>query len=179
MNGPSGLWRSMGDPAPPGTADIHLGLSKIYREQGLLDAAQEEMQKSETLGEKAGLGDWPYRLRRAQAQVQGGRGRSGRCARSAGRGRTASTIRSPVPDVRPIAALKAQVWLAQGRLADALAWARGRGLSVDDELSYLQRIRAHHPGPNSHGPTPERLGTWTVGSSFAGGGDRRANGQRD
>ena len=42
------------------------------------------------------------------------------------------------PYVRPIAAMKARVWVKQGRLNDALAWAREQGLSVTDELSYLR-----------------------------------------
>jgi LuxR family maltose regulon positive regulatory protein len=44
------------------------------------------------------------------------------------------------PNVRPIAALKTRVWLAQGRMADALDWAREQGLSADDELSYLHEF---------------------------------------
>ena len=42
-----------------------------------------------------------------------------------------------VPNVRPVAALKTRVWVAQGRLTEALGWARERSLSVDDDLSYL------------------------------------------
>ena len=42
------------------------------------------------------------------------------------------------PNVRPVSALKARVWLAQGRLGEALRWARERGLSAHDDLSYLQ-----------------------------------------
>ena len=42
--------------------------------------------------------------------------------------------------MRPIAALKTRVWVAQGRLAEALGWARERGLSVDDDLSYLREF---------------------------------------
>ena len=42
----------------------------------------------------------------------------------------------PTPEYRPIAALKARVWMRQGRVAAALKWAREQGLSVHDELSY-------------------------------------------
>jgi LuxR family maltose regulon positive regulatory protein len=38
--------------------------------------------------------------------------------------------------VRPIAALVTRVWLAQGRLGEALDWARAQSLSAQDDLSY-------------------------------------------
>jgi LuxR family maltose regulon positive regulatory protein len=38
--------------------------------------------------------------------------------------------------VRPIAALKARVWIRQGRLAETEEWARAQGLSAEDELDY-------------------------------------------
>ena len=44
------------------------------------------------------------------------------------------------PDVRPIAALKARVWIAQGKLDEALGWAREQGLSAEDDLSYLREF---------------------------------------
>jgi LuxR family maltose regulon positive regulatory protein len=44
------------------------------------------------------------------------------------------------PNVRPVAALKARVWVAHGRLSEALAWARERGLSAEDDLSYLREF---------------------------------------
>jgi len=49
-------------------------------------------------------------------------------------------IRAPLPDVRPVAALKAQVWLKQGRLAEAKGWAREQGLSVDDDIRYAHEF---------------------------------------
>ncbi len=36
--------------------------------------------------------------------------------------------------------MKAGVWVKQGRLTEALSWARERGLSVDDDLSYLREF---------------------------------------
>jgi len=44
------------------------------------------------------------------------------------------------PNVRPIAALKTRVWVAQGRLGEALGWAREQGLSAEDCLSYLREF---------------------------------------
>ena len=44
------------------------------------------------------------------------------------------------PNVRPVPALKARVWIAQGSLGEALGWAREQGLSVDDDLSYLREF---------------------------------------
>jgi LuxR family maltose regulon positive regulatory protein len=36
--------------------------------------------------------------------------------------------------------VRARVWIAQGRLGEALGWAREQGLSVDDDLSYLREF---------------------------------------
>ena len=41
------------------------------------------------------------------------------------------------PNVRPIAALMTRVWVSQGRLVEALAWAGEQSLSAEDDLSYL------------------------------------------
>jgi LuxR family maltose regulon positive regulatory protein len=44
------------------------------------------------------------------------------------------------PNVRPIPALRARVLAAQGRVGEALAWAREQGLSAEDDLSYLREF---------------------------------------
>jgi LuxR family maltose regulon positive regulatory protein len=44
------------------------------------------------------------------------------------------------PNVRPIQALKARVWIKQGELEKALAWARERKLSVKEAPSYLREF---------------------------------------
>ena len=49
-------------------------------------------------------------------------------------------VQSPVPLVRPTPALKAQIWIKQGKLTEASHWAREQGLSADSDLSYLREF---------------------------------------
>jgi LuxR family maltose regulon positive regulatory protein len=44
------------------------------------------------------------------------------------------------PNVHPIAARKTRVWVAQGRLAEALDWVRVQRLSIQDDLSYVREF---------------------------------------
>jgi LuxR family maltose regulon positive regulatory protein len=44
------------------------------------------------------------------------------------------------PNVRPISALKARVWIKQGELEKALDWARTQKLSIEESLSYLREF---------------------------------------
>jgi hypothetical protein len=36
--------------------------------------------------------------------------------------------------------MRTRVWIRQGRLSEALGWVRERGLSADDDLSYLREF---------------------------------------
>ena len=49
-------------------------------------------------------------------------------------------VKTPIPDVHPPEAMKAVVYLKQGRLSVAQEWLRVRKLSVDDEISYLREF---------------------------------------
>ena len=44
------------------------------------------------------------------------------------------------PNVRPVAATKARVWIAQGKLSEAWSWARELGLAAGDDLSYVREF---------------------------------------
>jgi LuxR family maltose regulon positive regulatory protein len=125
-------------PVPLATVLLHAGISEIHRERGELDAAARHLLKSEEeLGEHVVSREPRWLV--ARARLQEARGDlDGALALLDEAERLNQRI--PVPDVRPLAALKARVWVAQGRLADAMVWARARGLSVDDDLSYLREF---------------------------------------
>jgi len=130
---------AQGEPAIPGTTDLYFGLSKLYRERGNMDSAKQNLSKSEDLGEQAALADWPYRLRIAQARIRQSEGDMSGALDLLDEAEQLYVI-SPVPQIRPVSALRAQVWIAQGRLLEALDWARECGLSVDGDLSYLREF---------------------------------------
>ncbi|CAG0946460.1 serine/threonine-protein kinase PknK [Anaerolineae bacterium] len=117
------------------TSNLYLGLGLLYHEQGDQQSAAQHLHKSGELGEQA-LIDWPYRWRLAQARLKEAEGDLETALDLLDEAR-GLYVRTTVPDFYPIDALKARVYLRQGRLSEALAWARERGLSVDDNLSYL------------------------------------------
>lgn len=122
-----------------GTADLYVGLSELHRERGDLEAAKQHLLRSKELGEHVGLPETRYRwyvamarIKEAQGDLDGALDLLDEAERQ--------YVESPDPDVRPVAALKTRVWVAQGRLSEALAWTRERGLSVDDNLTYLREF---------------------------------------
>ena len=122
-----------------GTANLYVGLSELHRERGDLEAAEEHLLRSKELGEHVGLPETRYRWYVAMARIQEAQGDlDGALERLDEAER--QYVESPDPDVRPVAALKARVWVAQGRLTEALGWTRERGLSAHDDLSYLREF---------------------------------------
>jgi LuxR family maltose regulon positive regulatory protein len=127
------------DPVLRGAADMHVGMSGIFRERDDLDAALLHVVRSRDLGEHAGLPQNRYRLRVALARI---REAEGDLDAALGLLDEAELlyVGDFSPDVRPVPAVRARVWAAQGRWDEALGWARERQLSVDDELSYLREF---------------------------------------
>ncbi len=148
------LWQGLGRPdearrlyeravpaadALPGlttAGDLHVGLADVLREQGLLDEAAAQLELARGLGDGASLPEHRHRwftamagLRRAQGDLDGAVAMLDR----------AEPLFRPgfFPDVRPVAATRARVWVAQGRLAEAAAWARDRGVTPDDPPDFL------------------------------------------
>jgi LuxR family maltose regulon positive regulatory protein len=121
------------------TAHHHLGLSAIYRQRGEDILADQHLKRAAELGHQTTLVDWQYRWNVFQAKLK----------EVAGELETALTlldeakrvyIQTAIPDLRPIAALKARIYLKQGLLDKARSWVVESGLSLTDEVSYLHEF---------------------------------------
>lgn len=121
--------------ALPGAADMALGLYGLALERNDLHAAERFLQQSLALGEPAGLPGWGYQLRLVQARSSEA---AGELERALGYLEEAEQLYFPtaVPEMRPVAARKARIWIRQGRIDDALEWAKKAGLTTEDALGY-------------------------------------------
>jgi LuxR family transcriptional regulator, maltose regulon positive regulatory protein len=121
------------------TAHHQLGLALLYHEMGNEEAFTRHWQQAEDLGQHTTLVDWPHRWHVAQAHIKQVEGDFDAALDLLDEAKRVY-VKNPVPDLRPVEALKAQVYLKQGRLTRAQDWAHERGLSVDDDLSYLSEF---------------------------------------
>ena len=120
-----GLRRSAdhGEPVLRGCADMHVGLAELFLEWNDLAAVRNHLDAAAELGEAMGLPQHPYRWRVARAGLLRVHGDSdGACSLLDEAERVYDGDLSP--DVRPVASTRARLWVATGRHADALAWAR-------------------------------------------------------
>jgi LuxR family maltose regulon positive regulatory protein len=121
------------------TAHHHLGLSMIYRQRGDDTLAAHHLKRASELGLQTTLVDWLYRWHVAQAQLEEAAGDLETALAHLDEAKRVY-IQSLVPDLRPIAALKARIHLKQGRPDKARAWTAELGLSLADEVSYLHEF---------------------------------------
>jgi LuxR family maltose regulon positive regulatory protein len=124
-------------PAPRGTADLFVGMSELHYEWGDLESAAGALAQGAELGDAAGFPQNPYRRRVALARLRTAQGDLDGAIELLDEAER-RYVSDMYPNVRPVAALRARVWIAQGRIDDALSWARARGLSIDNEPSYLR-----------------------------------------
>jgi len=126
-----------GVPMLSGTEDLYRGMSEIHYEQGDYEAARKNLRISEELSEPSMV--YQYRLCIAQARLKEAQGDPDNALALLDEAERIY-YRTVLPDVRPVSALKTRVWVRQGRLDEALGWARELSLSVNDDLSYLREF---------------------------------------
>ena len=128
-----------GEPMPLGTEDLYSGISELHRERGDLETAAQDLLTGRKLGEQVELPDWQHRWYIAQARLHETKGDLDGALDLLEEAER-RYVRTPVPIIRPIAALKTRIRIAQGKIAEALDWVLARDLSVDDDISYLREF---------------------------------------
>jgi LuxR family maltose regulon positive regulatory protein len=120
-----------------GSADMHVALADVSIERDDLRAAAEHLATSQRLGEHNGLPQNPYRWRMVTARLRETEGDlDGALELIEQADRVYAGDFSP--NVRPVPAMRARLFIRCGELTEASLWAQQRQLSATDELSYLQ-----------------------------------------
>ena len=146
--------------------DLHVGLGELLIERDERAAAAGHLALSDALGESARSHENRYRWFVASARLHCAEGDPDAALDALA---TAEGLyrRGFFPDVRPLAALKARVWITQNRLGEAQAWADATALSVDDQPDYVHEfghltlarlLIARHRADPSEGSIASTLG---------------------
>ncbi|HEX5524072.1 MAG TPA: helix-turn-helix transcriptional regulator, partial [Pedococcus sp.] len=118
------------------TPVLHAGLSEIDCEAGDLGAARRHLERAAALGESAATDESRPRWFVAKSRVAEAEGKPQEAIALLDE---AEQLYRPgfFPHVRPIAAMRARVWVAHGNLSQAAGWAAERGMSATDDAAYL------------------------------------------
>jgi LuxR family maltose regulon positive regulatory protein len=122
-----------------GAADMHVGMSERFLERDDIDAAVQHLAISKEMGAHLGSRQNPYRWCVAMARIRAAAGDpAGALALLDDAERL--YVADFYPKVRPIAALRARVWVDQERLGEARGWVRAERLSAEDDLDYVHEF---------------------------------------
>lgn len=121
------------------TPVLDAGISEIECEAGDLDAARQHLERAAALGESAAMGESRYRWYVAMSRVAEAEGNPQEAIALLDE---AEQLYRPgfFPQVRPIAAMRARVWVANDNLSQAAVWAAERGVSVTEDVAYLSEF---------------------------------------
>jgi LuxR family maltose regulon positive regulatory protein len=120
-------------------AHHHLGLALLHHEMGNDESAAQYFHQSMELGQQSTLVDFPYRMRLAKARLKESEGDLDAALEYLDEARR-FYISTPIPNTRPVEALKTRVYLKQGQLPKAQDWVHECGITVNDELGYLREF---------------------------------------
>ncbi|HEY3437653.1 MAG TPA: LuxR C-terminal-related transcriptional regulator [Actinotalea sp.] len=116
--------------------DLYVGLSGLDHEGGDLPGARRHLDTAAALAERGSMTESRYRWFAVRGRVAAADGEPEEA--EAFLDQAEQLYRAGFfPDLRPVAAARARLWIAQGRLSEAAAWAQGRGLSTSDDAVFL------------------------------------------
>ncbi|MBI3172518.1 MAG: AAA family ATPase [Chloroflexi bacterium] len=121
------------------TAHHHLGLGLLYHEMGEDERAASHLQKSFELGRQTPIVDWTYRKNLAQAYLKESEGDHDAALEALNEAQR-FYVRTPIPNLRPVDAMMARIYLQQDRLDKAQAWAAKSGMSLLETPDYLHEF---------------------------------------
>jgi LuxR family maltose regulon positive regulatory protein len=121
------------------TVDLHVGVSEVEGLAGETESARRHLSTAAALADPLSMAESGYRWFVAMARVVEAEGEPDEAIALLDQ---AEELYRPgfFPDVRPIGAMKARVWIRRGRLSEATGWATGRGVSVTDDARYLNEF---------------------------------------
>ena len=116
--------------------DLHVGIAEVLREQGDLDGGIHHLRIASELGPPSSLPENRFRWNVARAGILFTCGDLDGAIEQLDRAE-AAYLPGFFPDVRPIAAVRARVRIAGGRLAEARDWERRVELDTSGPVRYL------------------------------------------
>lgn len=137
-----------GEPYPRATADLHTWLADLALGRNDLAEAEDELATAASLAERASITENQHRWPTVAAGVRAAHGEYDQALQLLDE--AARLYRAGFyPDLRPLAAVKARVHLAQSHLEAALAWVADSKVELDDqpeffrEYEHLTLVRTH------------------------------------
>jgi LuxR family maltose regulon positive regulatory protein len=130
---------SQGGPALRGAADMHVGMSELLRERNDLKAASHHLRTSRELGDENGFPRNACRSRIAAGRIREAEGDLDGALKLLDEAERLY-VSDFAPDVRPVAAVRARMWITRGKLPEAWGWAREHGVTAEDELRYVHEF---------------------------------------
>ncbi|MDN4646036.1 LuxR C-terminal-related transcriptional regulator [Arthrobacter sp. PsM3] len=133
------LAEAHGESVARATADLHAGLSEIECEAGDPGSARGHLEAASVFVERATMTEGRYRWFVARGLLAHAEANPDEAITFLDQ---AEQLYRPAffPDLRPIAAMKARVRIAQGRVSEVVDWAHERGVSATDEPSHLSEF---------------------------------------
>ena len=120
-------------------APHYLEMAMLSHEMGDDKSVEQFIKKSLVLGDQSLNLDWNYRKCRALACLKESEGELEAALELLDEAKS-YFVKTLIPYTRPIEAVKARIYLKQGRLSKAKEWVNKHHLAVDDDLTYLHEF---------------------------------------